>query len=352
MSAEVGSYKSVAVEKLRKIKLAGILLASFSGVITATESFCVNLIPEINAITLVITRSLIQLVILLPAAICWSSSLTGARGERWPLFFRGIAGATAALGTYSSFQFLSLGDASTIVFSSPVVVFVLACLLIGETCGVFHVCMVTMTLGGVILISKPTFAGGQDTSDKDKDMRLEGTLLAMTAALSLGFGFILLRKLQKTPTDVVVIWMSVVSIFGASVTYLILYPVPNQGVQMANSLSGYEILVILVNGACGLLSQLSLTVALKIEKAGVVALARCSNIVAAYILQVSFLSQPLEMNSVIGSAIIMSCVIASAIEKLRVTETQQVGHIREDTPRISNESQNITADNISCASHS
>ena len=58
---------------------------------------------------------------------------------------------------FISFARLPLGDATTILASSPVIVMVLSTCFFREWCGVYRVVAATSLLAGVILISKPPF---------------------------------------------------------------------------------------------------------------------------------------------------------------------------------------------------
>jgi len=56
----------------------------------------------------------------------------------------------------------------------------------------------TITLTGVVIIAKPEFIFGSE-SEEVHESRLEGTILAVIAALTAAFSMIHLRKLKTTP---------------------------------------------------------------------------------------------------------------------------------------------------------
>lgn len=58
---------------------------------------------------------------------------------------------------FFTFRRLPLGDATTIIFSSPVFVMVLSLIILREPCGFFRTFIVALLLAGVILIAKPPF---------------------------------------------------------------------------------------------------------------------------------------------------------------------------------------------------
>lgn len=56
---------------------------------------------------------------------------------------------------YYSFRKLPLGDATTIIFSSPIIVIALSFLLLKEPCGLLRIVVVCVLFTGVILVSRP-----------------------------------------------------------------------------------------------------------------------------------------------------------------------------------------------------
>lgn len=64
-----------------------------------------------------------------------------------------------------SLRYMSIGDMTVIVFSSPVVTNFIAHFLVGEPCGFFFVFTAILTLCGVGMITKPPFLTGATTFD-------------------------------------------------------------------------------------------------------------------------------------------------------------------------------------------
>ena len=72
-------------------------------------------------------------------------------------FFQGLVGGMTLSLLYYSFRELPLGDATTIIFSSPVIVIALSFLFLKEPCGVLRILVVCTLLTGVVLVAKPPF---------------------------------------------------------------------------------------------------------------------------------------------------------------------------------------------------
>ena len=78
------------------------------------------------------------------------------------LFLLAITGGLRVLFIFTSFARLPLGDSTTILFSSPVLVMALSVFILKEKCGVFRVVAALILVSGVILIAKPPFIFGQE----------------------------------------------------------------------------------------------------------------------------------------------------------------------------------------------
>ena len=246
----------------------------------------------------------------------------GAPGERVALFSRGFFGFISFGLCYIAYRMIPLADASTIVFSAPVYVSVFACILLKEECGVFQAFTVIVTIAGVLLISKPTFLfGDAHEAVQAVALRMEGTVLAFISSLAAALTFVMIRKLQRTPSAVVINMFSIVSIIcgviSLAITYFVFYEEAGefaQGIGIPETWQ--EIGWLFGNGMCGVLGQLCLTVALKIEEAGLVSLARTIDIVMAFLFQVVFLkSEEVHWTSVLGAVIVCIGVCVSALRR-------------------------------------
>lgn len=228
------------------------------------------------------------------------------KGERISIASRCIWGFISVGLSYSSFRLIPLADASTIVLSSPVYVSLVACIFLKEPCGVFQIVTIFFSIFGVVLISKPTFIfGGADTYDI---ARIEGVSMAFVSSLAFAFAFISMRKIKQTPTAVVIFWFSLITIVASCVVLAVV-----DGFSLPDDLNSY--LLFLAIGLCGVFGQLLLTIALKIEDAGPVSLARTIDIVMAFIYQVNILDEQITLTSLIGALLICLCVILSALRK-------------------------------------
>lgn len=330
---------------LSKIPGMGIAMAFISGIFFATAGFTVELMDGVDGSFVVATRSVIQLIFFLPIFIICNKRqdtkgivdhqddhhhhhhqqgrlsllLTfGLRGERISLLGRCVFGFICFSLSYYALSFISLSDSSAIAFSAPVFVSIFACVLLKEPCGFFQVTTIGITILGVILISRPTVIFPPDDQVDQKDFsptsRMVGVILSFITSLSMAYTFIALRKLQRTPTSLVITQFSIFCILCGFVTNAILYYGNLYSVVYPTTWNQW--LWIVVNGLCGVGGQASLVLSLKLEEAGLVSLLRTFDVVMAFIYQIVFLDQPIYWTSIVGAVIICSGCVTVSVKKL------------------------------------
>lgn len=260
-------------------------------------------------IKLILFRSSIQAIVYLIVGIAWKDSFIPAEGEFFPLICRCVFGAISFCSGYTAVGMLPLADASTIIFSAPAYVGIFACVLLKEPCGISQLFVIILALSGVVLISKPTFIFG-GTYDKHIHNRLLGVGMAFISSVTFALAFVSIRRIKNTTSAVIIFWLSFVCIALGSVILL-----ATNGFSLPQSTDQY--LLILGNGCCGVLAQFTLTVALKVENAGPVSLARTIDIVMAFIYQTTVLGEAFNWLSLGGAVLVISCVAFLAFEKYK-----------------------------------
>lgn len=207
---------------------------------------------------------------------------------------------------------IAFADASTIIFAAPVFTSVFAKLILNEECGLAQVLNIAISVVGIVLIAKPSFLFQNLDSEFVPVNQTAGILLALFASLCFALTFVLMRKLKRTPAEVVIFWFTSSSaVLGISlIAVLQLTTDYSPGLPT----TGTEIGLIFANGMMGVISQPLLTVALKIEEAGPISLARTIDVVMAFVYQALFLSEPVTTSSLLG-AFIVSISVALTITR-------------------------------------
>jgi len=232
------------------------------------------------------------------------------RPELWPMLGRAFLGGSSITFSYYALKLIPLGDATTIRFSLPIWTLIISYLVLNEPCDLFKVGAVVVSVTGVVLIAKPDDcvhlvelllhslgleSDGQFEAEeseyeeirsklvpasvdpKEESYRqLEGSALALLSSICLALSLIALRLCKKTPAEIIILWLSLISILIGSATLLALneWRMPNNWM---------DVLYILLNGLCGSIGQWFITSALKIEQSGVIALARTFDIQVAFL---------------------------------------------------------------------
>ena len=150
--------------------------------------------------------------------------MIGKPGERIPLFTRGFLGFFSLIGNYIALRLIPLSDATTIYASSPVFVSIVACVILHEEYGIFQAFTIIITLAGVLLISRPTFIfAPNEAAMIDEKLRMEGIIVSVLACIASTITYVCIRKLQKTPSVVVVNMYSIFNIICSIIVVLIVH---------------------------------------------------------------------------------------------------------------------------------
>lgn len=94
---------------------------------------------------------------------------------------QGFASGVILLCSYISVALLPLGDAMTLLFSTPIFTLIMERLILKTPLHPYRILCTLMLLTGVILVSKPQFIFGHLAVDLDPNYYL-GVFVALTAA--------------------------------------------------------------------------------------------------------------------------------------------------------------------------
>lgn len=236
------------------------------------------------------------------------------KGKRIMLILRCFVGSTGLMLSFYAFRHMPLADASVIIFSSPVFVAIFARVFLKELCGIFNVVTVILTLIGVILITRPTILFGNsvpsliDEQIIDKHFGIWGPVAALSATLFGANAYVLLRALKGLHFSVI---MTNFGAFALCYTILITWYL---GV-LCWPQCGTDRLLVIALAIFSFLGQILLTIALQIEQAGPVAIARSADIVFAFIWQVMFFKEVPNGYSIIGAFLVVCSVILTGLRK-------------------------------------
>lgn len=258
-------------------------IASFSLMAIAGRAVA----QDLDTFELMFCRSLIGL-----SLITGFGAMTGrlgqARTRRLPLHIvRNLFHFTAQNLWFYALAFIPLAQLFAIEFTTPIWIALLAPLLLGERLTMWRVVAAVLGFGGILLIARP---GLQPLS-----------VGHLTAALStIGFcGSIMITKaLSRTETTWgILFWLTATqSVFGAIAVFW------DGDVTWPNS---ENLLWVALVGVCGLTAHLSLTTALTLAPASVVAPMDFARLPVIAIVGWLVYSEPLEVAVAVGAALIL-----------------------------------------------
>ncbi|XP_049776215.1 solute carrier family 35 member G1-like isoform X1 [Schistocerca cancellata] len=300
-----------AKDRPQKTNWCGILLAFMSGACFTLSSAAVKALRTIDPMELLVIRSLLQVLAMLPLVI-WGrgqGQLLGPPGYRLLLQLQGFVGGMTLVLLFFSFRRLPLGDATTIIFSSPVLVMVLSFIFLREPCGFFRTFIVFLLVTGVVLIAKPPFIfkSGPDVYD------VIGYTCAIFATIFTALNIVVMRKCKDVHFSVVVLQLSIWSLIMSAGTLLTLGHRHDIGVLIHRT--WYEWLLAVAVSVLGLTGQVLVAKALNLEGAGKVSVTRSLDIVLAFILQVFAFGDYPDWESILGALMVLVCVVGIGLEE-------------------------------------
>ena len=224
------------------------------------------------------------------------------------LVLRGIIGVTAMSLVVYSIKHMNLADARVIFYTSPIYTAIFGRIFLKESITKFDIVATLLSLIGIVLIARPTFLFGSDSSGSNHVWF--PTLLSVLAAVANALTIILVRKVaQQVKTRVVVFYFSFIgSIIGLCAAII-------SGGMKYPDCGTYDTYYIIVNAFLGYIAQLFATKALQLEKASVVALVRTVGIAIAFFLQLIFLGIAPTGLSIGGAILVLLCNVVIFIKK-------------------------------------
>lgn len=356
--------ESVHVNKRREdeppFMFAGIV-ASILGSVTSSIGFmCAKLLPDSTfrgSVTTLLIRGLIIILLSGGSSLCRGSRLTIKRDEIWVNASRAVFGSLGVLGTYCAMQYISVGDTTALVFSSPIWTSLLSRLILKEPLRWIQLMALPSSLLGIVLIAHPALivdvnrlpAGTRHTTSGAPlfadarsnnltsavahqyqplisyadSQRWPGVVIALGTSLMVSCTYIVLKFRKSTPIQTTTFWLGVTMVFvSANLLALVVeqHRIPSDP---------YELFLYGVIGFSSWSSQTVFQWAFQYETAGVLSVVRTLDVAMTFILSAIFIADDIYWTSVLGATIISASVASIMINNwLR----GQSNHQREAPP--------------------
>lgn len=189
--------------------------------------------------------------------------------RKW-LVLRGVMGFIAVFGLYFSLMYLSLSDAILITFLTPTVTVLLAWIVLRERLTTVEAIGSVVSLGGVVLIVRPTFLFGEPTTptnaaeSEDTRDRLMATVLLLIGVLGASAAYIIIRHIGSRAHAILSV--SYFSLITTVISFFGLLLVPSMTLQTPSNTRQWLLFANL--GICGFIFQYLLTLGIQKERAG------------------------------------------------------------------------------------
>ena len=296
----------------------GVTLAIFSSLLLSVSSLLFKLAQSIPSLEIVSTVLTLQLVFSLPAMIFLKDQFIHPWKKTRFLILRGVTGVTAMSLMVYSVKHMPLADARVIFYTSPVYTTLLGRIFLKESVSKFDLIAMSLGLGGVVLIGRPSFLFGSLGKSSTSEKVWLPTILAVLSAIMFAFAIIMVRKMsQEVSTRVVVFYYalagSVISLLASLISGEFKYP----------DCGTHDVVYAIVSGTLGYFAQLLSTKACQLEKASVISLVRTIGIVFSFILQLIFLNVIPNGLSIGGAILILLCNVVIFIKKLLNQKREQ-----------------------------
>ncbi|CDR47176.1 RHTO0S14e00254g2_1 [Rhodotorula toruloides] len=275
-------------------KNEGLLLIVASQVGFAIINTCVKLLEEDVAVPvyeLIVIRMLITFAGCYAYLRWWARDphpFLGPPGVRLLLCLRGFVGFFGLYTNYAALQYLSLADASTLWFVSPVLVGIQGWLILGEPYTRLEALVGIASLSGTIFIAKPSFLFPSSavataltaTAESSPDQRMKGVSIILFGVIASSSVSIIIRFIGTRASALHSIsYFSLYSVLVSS-----LYPLVFDSPPVFRLTTRFFVLLCPI-GVLGFLSQALMTMGLIKEKAGRGALATYTNLLFTMIME-------------------------------------------------------------------
>ncbi|KIL58908.1 hypothetical protein M378DRAFT_169988 [Amanita muscaria Koide BX008] len=311
---------------------AGLLLVVLSQMFFSMMNAAVKLLrtddPPVSALQVILVRMAItgicSLVYMLSTQM--HDSILGPKGVRLLLTFRGITGFVGFFGGYYALQFLSLSDATVLIFLSPLCTAVAGALFLKESFGISQGLSGIVSLVGVVLIARPPVLFGSigdplnlmppsvavpplSVSASNPAARLIAVGVALVGVFGITGGYISVRAIGKRAHPLIImihlaINCVLIATIGMAVTRAP-FVVP----------SFRDCLALLMIGLFSFVGQILLTMGLQRETAGRASMGLYTQIVFATIFEHTYFHATSSWLSILGTVLILSSASYVAMNK-------------------------------------
>ncbi|CAL1290941.1 unnamed protein product [Larinioides sclopetarius] len=286
----------------------GLILAMLSGIFYSLVSVIVKELTTLHPGQIALYRFIAIFVTALPQIVRVGQNPFGPKKFRSYLILRGISGGANIFLNFVAIRYLSLSEATVIIFSSPVFVTVAARIFLKEPCGLSQGIGVVLTVTGIIFTTKlPSYLTEEEIVYTQE--RLCGLLAAIGAVLCTSFQIPIIRKMKSVHYAVLNFNFGLVTITETLILTAIFG-------NFSWHHCGIEAAYVVLLGLFSFVGQTMMLLALQCEMAGPVSTVKAaSDIGLAFLWQIVIFHEDPDFYSIIGSVFVVFSIVLIGFNK-------------------------------------
>ena len=258
------------------------------------------------------------------------------------LILQGVFGGTNNLGAFLSVTLMPIGDAHALIFSAPLPTMILSKLIFGTRMKIYKFLCGICVFTGIILISKPSYIFGneqyiqnlniafnetfihQEEYEKDalsNNWRYNGTYIygvcaALLASFSRGCQATAISYLHKNKSSKSANLIGLYSGLGGMIIPVIAFLFKmEQFIEFNQNMDSIKSIGLICIGIFSALGTYMLIKSIEIIGSVLESFFRTSDIIVAYIIQITMFHQEINLISFLGSGMIIASIMLMAVEK-------------------------------------
>ncbi|EGZ21537.1 hypothetical protein PHYSODRAFT_299227 [Phytophthora sojae] len=233
--------------------------------------------------------------------------------HRRMLIYRCLTGFISMGFSFYAMSQMVLADASSLIFISPVLTMFFGAIFLHERIETVSLICAIASFGGLVCVVRPGFLFGYDHPTASTDASWVGVCSALLGALSRAFVFLTVRQLRGLNAVVIVHYFAVASVIMSGLWLALV----EQSFYIPSTFVLWR--AVIATGVFAFGGQVCLTIGFQLEKAGIAAVLRYTQVVFVFILDSAILGEHINHWSVVGALIILICAVVIAVRKIHTS---------------------------------
>lgn len=330
------------------------ILASMGGSVCFSFSYLfIKLLPEDSGgfeekAKALFFRGLFMTILCSISIVSSRSTFLVPRDEIWVNAARALFGTLGAFGSYCALKYISIGDSTAIVFSSPIWTSILSHFILKENLQLIQVLALPISIFGIILIAHPgliidveylSFLTNNNSNNNNSlsqpiasvssanlslhehhkhlvtapveevsytnsiEERWPGIVIAILVSFVVSGTYIVLKYRKKTRIQTTTFWLSI-TVTLSMFLYMCIFGFG----QMPRGWTEWALLI--GNGVASWLGQSAIQWAFLHETASVLSIMRTMDVACTFALSALFLDDDIYWTSILGSSVISLVVVS------------------------------------------